>query len=89
MLVGVLARGLHAAICTGYYPRFPDAALQKVAVAAQTVFNDCIVHASFTHRRPLLDLRLICTEVVRIGLPIANGACWPPMPRRSENQDYR
>ena len=43
MLAGVLARGLHTAICTVYYPRFPDAALQKVAVAGLTVFNDCIV----------------------------------------------
>jgi len=34
MLTDVLARGLPAAICIVYYPRFPDAALQKVAVAA-------------------------------------------------------
>ncbi len=62
MLADVLARGLPTAICTVYYPRFPDAALQKVAVAALTVFNDCIVRAAFAHGLPLLDLRLICTE---------------------------
>ena len=62
MLTEVLARGLPTAICTVYYPRFPDAALQKVAVAALTVFNDCIVRAAFAHGLPLLDLRLICSE---------------------------
>jgi hypothetical protein len=62
MLTDVLAHELPTAICTIYYPRFPDVALQKVAVAALTVFNDCIVRAAFAHGLPLLDLRLICTE---------------------------
>jgi len=31
MLAEVLGQGLPTAICTVYYPRFPDAALQKVA----------------------------------------------------------
>jgi hypothetical protein len=62
MLTDVLAHELPTAICTIYYPRFPDAALQKVAVAALAVFNDCIVRAAFAHGLPLLDLRLICTE---------------------------
>jgi hypothetical protein len=62
MLADVLARGLPTAICTVYYPRFPDAALQKVAVAALTVFNDSIVRAAVAHSLSLLDLRLICTE---------------------------
>ena len=62
MLEGVLAVGLPTAICTIYYPRFSDAALQKVAVAALTVFNDCIVRAAFARGLPLLDLRLICAE---------------------------
>ena len=62
MLAGVLARRLPTAICTIYYPRFPDAALQKVAVAALTVFNDSIVRAAVAYDLALLDLRLICTE---------------------------
>lgn len=62
MLDGVLAHGLPTAICTVYYPRFPEAPLQRVAVAALTVFNDCIIRAAFAHGIPLIDLRLICTE---------------------------
>ena len=46
MMTEVLAHGLPIAICTIYYPRFPGAALQKVAVTALTVFNDCIIRAA-------------------------------------------
>ena len=62
MLDGVLARGLPTAICTIYYPRFPETPLQRIAVAALTVFNDCIIRAAFARGIPLIDLRLICTD---------------------------
>ena len=74
MLAEVLARGLPTAICTVYYPRFPDATLQKLAVAGLTVFNDAIIRAAFTHGLPLLDLRLICTEVRDYANPIEPSA---------------
>ncbi len=70
MLADVLGRGLPTAICTVYYPRFPDATLQKVAVAALTVFNDSIIRAAIAHGLPLLDLRLICTEEADYANPI-------------------
>ena len=74
MLTGVLARGLPTAICTVYYPRFPEAALQKVAVAGLTVFNDCIVRAALAYGLPLLDLRSICTEEEDYANPIEPSA---------------
>ncbi len=74
MLAGVLARGLPTAICTVYYPRFPDAALQRMAVAALTVFNDCIIRAAFAHSLPLLDLRSVCTEEGDYANPIEPSA---------------
>ena len=74
MLADVLACGLPTAICTIYYPRFPDAVLQKVAVAGLTVFNDCIVRAAFAHGLPLLDLRLVCTEEADYANPIEPSA---------------
>ena len=74
MLAETLAHGLPTAICTVYYPRFPDAVLQRVAVAGLTVFNDCIVRAAFTHSLPLLDLRLICTEDADYANPIEPSA---------------
>ena len=74
MLTEVLARGLPTAICTIYYPRFPDATLQKIAVTALTVFNDCIIRLAFFHRIPLLDLRFICTEGGDYANPIEPSA---------------
>ncbi len=74
MLAEVLAHGLPTAICTVYYPRFPEATLQKMAVAGLTVFNDCIIRAAFAHGLPLLDLRLICTEEGDYANPIEPSA---------------
>jgi hypothetical protein len=70
MLAEVLAHGLPTAICTVYYPRFVEAALQRMAVTALTVFNDCIIRAAFAYSVPLIDLRLICTEEVDYANPI-------------------
>jgi lysophospholipase L1-like esterase len=70
MLAEVLAYELPTAICTVYYPRFPDAALQRIAVTGLTVFNDCVIRAAFIHGIPLLDLRLVCTEEGDYANPI-------------------
>ena len=74
MLTEVLAYGLPTAICTIYYPRFPDPDLQKIAVTALTVFNDCITRAAFIHAIPLLDLRFICTQEGDYADPIEPSA---------------
>ena len=74
MLSEVLALGLPTAICTIYYPRFPDAVFQKAALAALTVFNDAIVRAALVHGIPLLDLRFVCTEDDDYADPIEPSA---------------
>ena len=74
MLAEVLALELPTAICTIYYPRFPEAALQRMAVLALTVFNDCIIRLAFFHRIPLLDLRFVCTEEGDYANPIEPSA---------------
>jgi lysophospholipase L1-like esterase len=74
MLSMVMARGLPTAICTVYYPRFAEAALQRMAIAGLTAFNDCIIRAAFAHGLPLLDLRLICTEEGDYANPIEPSA---------------
>jgi lysophospholipase L1-like esterase len=74
MLTEVLANGLPTAVCTIYYPRFPDPDLQKIAVTGLTVFNDCITRAAFSRGIPLLDLRLICTEEGDYADPIEPSA---------------
>src|SRR5581483_1946872 len=62
MLHEVLNSRLPTAACTIYYPRFPEAALQRLAVTALTVFNDCITRVVISAGLPLLDLRLICND---------------------------
>jgi hypothetical protein len=62
MLHEILSYRLATAICTVYYPRFPDRLLQRIAIAALTIFNDVIIREAFMAGVPLLDLRLICNE---------------------------
>jgi hypothetical protein len=70
MLDAVLARRLPTALCTIYYPRFPDSQLQRTAVTALTVFNDCITREAFSRGLPLIDLRLVCNEDSDYANPI-------------------
>ena len=70
MLDGVLSLFVPTAVCTIYYPQFPDADLQRLAVTALTVFNDCIMREAFQRGLPLLDLRLICDEEADYANPI-------------------
>lgn len=70
MLRSVLAYQLPTAICTIYYPCFPDAEVQRLSVTALTVFNDAIIRTAITNRLPLLDLRLICNEADDYANPI-------------------
>ncbi|MCA1624205.1 MAG: SGNH/GDSL hydrolase family protein [Acidobacteria bacterium] len=62
MLETVLGQNLPTAVCTIYYPNFPNDALQKIAVAALSVFNDVIFRQAILAGVPVLDLRLICNE---------------------------
>lgn len=70
MLSAVLKRRLPTALCTIYYPRFPDLQLQRTAVTALSVFNDCITRQAFVHGLPLIDLRLVCNEDADYANPI-------------------
>jgi hypothetical protein len=83
MLAEALAHGLSTAICTVYYPRFPEAALQRMAIVALTLFNDCIIRAAFSYGLLLLDLRLIGTEEGDYANPIEPSA---QAARRSRRQ---
>jgi len=70
MLEEVLAHGLPTALCTIYYPRFPDPTMQRLAVTALAPFNDSIILEAFRAGIPLLDLRLICDDAADYANPI-------------------
>jgi len=70
MLNNVLKHQLPTALCTIYYPAYPEEDLQDLAVTALTTFNDCIIRAAIGAGLPLLDLRLICNEPTDYANPI-------------------
>lgn len=74
MLDALLRTKLPVAVCSIYYPRFPDPQLQRLAVTALTVFNDTIISEAFARGLPLLDLRLICNEDEDYANPIEPSA---------------
>lgn len=74
MLGVVLGSGLPAAVCTVYYPRYPEPLLQRLAVTALSVFNDVIVLEAVAAGIPLLDLRLVCDEDSDYANPIEPSA---------------
>ncbi|HEX8503552.1 MAG TPA: SGNH/GDSL hydrolase family protein [Pyrinomonadaceae bacterium] len=70
MLDSARAAGKPTAVCTVYYPRFPDPLAQRLAVTALTVFNDAIIRAAVAAGVPLIDLRLVCNEDADYANPI-------------------
>jgi lysophospholipase L1-like esterase len=74
MLAAVLGVGLPAAVCTVYYPRFPEPLTQRLAVTALSVFNDVIMLEAAAAGVPLLDLRLVCDEDSDYANPIEPSA---------------
>lgn len=74
MLDTVLRHHLPAALCTIYYPAFPEPMLQRLAVTGLTVFNDAILRVAAGAGVPALDLRLICTEPTDYANPIEPSA---------------
>lgn len=70
MLEAVLALKKPTAICTIYYPRYPDARMQKLAIAALASFNDVIIRLAFLSGIPLIDLRHVCGEDSDYSNPI-------------------
>lgn len=58
------------AVCTIYYPRFEEPELQRIAITALSLFNDCIIRTAVENQLPILDLRLICSEDEDYANPI-------------------
>jgi hypothetical protein len=70
MLTAVLRRGLPVAVCTVYNGNFPDAATQRLASTALSVFNDAILRIAAETRTAVIELRLVCTEAADYANPI-------------------
>ncbi len=73
MVDRVVARGLPTALCTIYDSHYPEPQ-KRLVVAGLALFNDVISRAAFTHRLPLIDLRLVCNEAADYANPIEPSA---------------
>ncbi|HLL75509.1 MAG TPA: SGNH/GDSL hydrolase family protein [Pyrinomonadaceae bacterium] len=73
-VASLTARRLPAVLCTIYYPQFADEDVQRLAVTALSVFNDCITRAAFAAGLPLIDLRLVCDDPLDYANPIEPSA---------------
>jgi hypothetical protein len=62
MLRNLLSKNIRTAVCTIYFPNFPEVMFQRLAVTALTVFNDVIIRQAIANNLPVIDLRLICNE---------------------------
>jgi hypothetical protein len=62
MLQNLLSKNLPTAVCTIYFPNFPEAVFQRLAVTALSIFNDVIIRQAVANNLPIIDLRLICNE---------------------------
>jgi lysophospholipase L1-like esterase len=74
MLDALIRTNLPLAVCSIYYPRFPEPQLQQSAMTALAIFNDTIIIEAFVRGLPLLDLRLICNEDADYANPIEPSA---------------
>ncbi|MEM6331035.1 MAG: SGNH/GDSL hydrolase family protein [Planctomycetota bacterium] len=73
MLDAAQARGLPVAVCTIYDPRFGDRNVQRLSVAALSVFNDRITREAFRRGLPVIDLRVLFTRDEDYANPIEPG----------------
>lgn len=58
------------AVCTIYYPNYPEPRFQKIAVAALSSFNDVIIRQATLNGIPIIDLRYVCTDAADYANPI-------------------
>ena len=55
--------GMPTVVCTIYNPCSDDDAFQRAAVAALCLYNDAIIDNARRFRLPVIDLRIVCSEI--------------------------
>ena len=63
LMEAIRDRGLPAAVCTIYNPCSDDDDFQRAAVAALCLFNDAIIDSARRFGLPVIDLRVVCSEI--------------------------
>ncbi len=63
LMEAIRDRGLPTIVCTIYNPCSDDDAFQRAAIAALCLYNDCIIDNTRQFKLPVLDLRVVCSEI--------------------------
>jgi hypothetical protein len=63
LMEAIRDRGLPAAVCTIYNPCSDEDEFQRAAVAALCLFNDAIIDRARHFKVPVIDLRVVCSEI--------------------------
>ena len=63
LLQAIRERGLPTVVCTIYNPCSDDDAFQRAAVAALCLYNDAIIDNARRFGLPVIDLRVVCSEI--------------------------
>jgi hypothetical protein len=63
LMEAIRDRGLPTAVCTIYNPCSDDDDFQHAAVAGLCLFNDSIIDSARRFGLPVIDLRVVCSEI--------------------------
>jgi hypothetical protein len=63
LMEAIRDRGLPTVVCTIYNPCSDDDAFQRTAVAALSLYNDAIIDRARHFKVPVIDLRVVCSEI--------------------------
>ena len=63
LMAAIRDRGLPTTICTIYNPCSDDDEFQRTAVAALCLFNDAIIDSARRFGFPVIDLRVVCSQI--------------------------
>ncbi len=63
LMEAIRDRGLPTVVCTIYNPCSDDDAFQRASVAALCLYNDAIIDRARHFKRPVIDLRVVCSDI--------------------------
>jgi lysophospholipase L1-like esterase len=63
LMEAIRDRGLPTAVCTIYNPCSDEDEFQRAAVAALCLYNDAIIDRARHFKLPVIDLRVVCSEI--------------------------
>jgi lysophospholipase L1-like esterase len=74
LMEAIRDRGLPTVVCTIYNPCSDDDDFQRAAVAELCLYNDAIIDSARRYGLPVIDLRVVCSEIADFANEIEPSA---------------